>query len=282
MSVDTPRIYLDSNVVSDLANGKLSAANIAKFCGDTKAVFAFSYYSVLEAIRGDRPDKIAARALVIDRLARVWIRDPIWERDIEWIHFLTSGTPSLPPLRVTFPILRELMRDMLWLTAAVVPIDYTASYMACRKIGGVDDESDIDKPFRHLETVRKELAATTVGISPVEMNLRVAKSVVERYRLSNSDSAAMICKVATTPNKKINRECPSKEVEELLSEFRTSGELKNNPSNTFDFFHLWTALPSCSYFVSRDADAIKAARYVRDRSQHKIAEPVNPSECEQA
>ena len=275
-SEDIPLIYLDSNVISDLATNALSTNDIFTLCKCDKACFAFSQYSVWEAIRGEKPAFIAARALVIDRLANIWIPDPIWQRDLGFIQFLTSNEVGLPVKIPFYPSLLALIQNIPGLKKPTGDVNYTASYMACWKISGKDNESLIDVPFKYLEEVRKELTATQHNVLPIEMNLLIAKSVVERYDLSHVDPVAMLCKVATTCNEILNKVCPSMEVEALLSEFRTSGELKNNSTNTYDFFHLWAALPTCDYFVSLDKDAIKAAYFVKNRSVNKAATAIDP------
>ena len=68
--------------------------------------------------------------------------------------------------------------------------------------------------------------------------------------------------------------CRTLEIERLLSEFRTSGALNKNSSNTYDLFHVWAALTFCDFFVSSDSRAVDAIRYVHAHSSFQVAAAV--------
>ncbi len=270
-----PLIYLDNNVVSDLAKKSLSGADIFRLCDCESAYFAFSEYSVSEAIKGDKAEHIAARALVIDTLARVWIPDHLWQRDLGFIRFLTSEVDDTVTEIPLFDSFAGLLVHNPRPKQLTIPANHSAAHEACVKISGKYDESILEKSMEHIEFVRKELKKVEHDVPNMQINLIIAKSVLERYQIPVADSAALICKVAMG-GESLNRICPALEIESLLGEFRASDELKADPSNSYDHFHLAACLPICDFFVSSDKDAIKAVEFVKKRSQHAIAKAVRP------
>ena len=274
-SVSPPIIYLDSCVVSDLATKKIESVAVFDKCGCSRATFAFTAHSVFEAIRGELPARIAARALVIDNLANIWLANPVDQRELQIARFLKPDFSPQLPRDLRFPSLGALMQFDLGTERVTHPEWYSASYFACHKIRGASDRTTIDSWFEFGEGVRQSLTANKPDILDIEVNLILAKRVIERYGLAESDEDAMrmIAKIATgSPN--LRRECPSLEIERLLSEFRISGALKKNPSNTYDFFHLWAALNSCDFFVSSDTGALEAVEYVKARYPKRLAAAV--------
>ena len=270
-----PLIYLDNNVVSDLAKKSLSGADIFRLCECESACFAFSEYSVSEAIKGNKAEHIAARALVIDNLAHVWIPDHRWQIDLGFIRFLTSEVDDTTTEIPLFDSFAGLLVHKPPQKNVAIPANYAAAHEACVKISGRIDESILENSMLSIESVRKALKAAGQTVLPAQINLILAKSVLERYQIPVTDSAALICKVAMG-GATLDRICPALEIEEWLGNFRGSDQLRASPSNSYDFFHLAACLPICDFFVSNDNDAIKAAKYVAAHSQHKIAKAIKP------
>ena len=271
-NVSLPIIYLDSCVVSDLATKKIELAAVFDKCSCSRATFAFTQHSVFEAIQGELPARIAARALVIDNLANMWLANPVDQRELQIARFLKPDFSSQLPTDLRFPSLGALMQFDLGAERVTHPQWYSASYFACHKIRGASDGSAIDLWFEFGESVRASLTLDKPGILDIEVNLILAKRVIETYGLAESseDAMRMMAKIATGSSS-LPAKCPLLEIERLLSEFRTSGAIKKNPSNTYDFFHLWAALNSCDFFVSSDASALEAVEYVGTRHPNRLA-----------
>lgn len=261
-----PIIYLDSCVVSDLATKNLKLRDVFDACGCPHAIFAFSMQSVLEAIRGDLPPRIAARALVIDKLANLWLPNPVGTRDLELAHFLKPDFSFRLTTEHCFATLGKLMQFELGAEKVTNPERYSASYFACDKIQSGLDDPVIDMWFKFGECVRQRLTASQGDFLDIVGNLQLARGVIVRYGLAESDedSMRMIVKIGAASSD-LRAECPALEIEKLLSEFRTSGAVKNNTSNTYDFFHVWAALAGCNFFVSTDKGALDAVEYVNTR-----------------
>ncbi len=256
-------------VISDLATGKLKSEAVTARCGVDKVRFTFSEYSIIEATNGSQPDRICARARMIDELASAWIPDVIWQRDLAFVEFLTSNlnTPSVVPV---FSSLPELLRGDPRTPGLVVPNDYSAIHYARSKCSDKQDFSFLDQSFAVLEEVRRELRGVPELPLDAEINLQIARSVLDRYQISVQDSGSLLVKVALGGKELVTR-CAALEIEMLYSRFRTTEQLKNQTSNSVDFFHLNSALPVCDFFVTCDADVIRAADYIRTKTQHKIA-----------
>jgi len=264
-----PLVYLDNMVISDLATGKLQSEAVTACCGVDKVLFTFSEYSIIEATNGTQPDCILARARMIDKLASAWIPDVIWQRDLAFVQFLTSDSEASLDVPV-FGSLPELMRSDPRTPGLVVPNDYSAIHYARSKCSDKQDFSFLDQSFAVLEKVRRELRGVQELPLNAEINLHIARSVLKRYQIPVHDSGSLLVKVALG-GKELLKRCAALEIEMLYSRFRTTEQLKNQTSNSVDFFHLSSALPVCDFFVTCDADVIRAAEYIRTKTQHKIA-----------
>ena len=265
----SPLVYLDNMVISDIATGRLLGQDVAARCGADEVRFTFSEYSMIEATNGDQPERVFARAKVIDQLASAWIPDFLWQRDLAFIRFLTSDSDALLVSPV-FNSLSELLRSDPRTSGPQVPIDFSVTHYAQSKCSGRQDFSFLDHSFSVLEQVRRELRGVQELPSEVEINLHIARSVLLRYQIPVQDSGSLILKVATG-NDALLKLSPAFDIEMLMSKFRTKDKLKNQVSNSVDFFHLCTALPVCDFFVTTDADVIRAASFVRSSTQHKVA-----------
>jgi hypothetical protein len=154
------------------------------------------------------------------------------------------------------------------------PERYSASYFARHKIRGGSGQALIDLRFKLGEEMRQTLVANKQDILDFEVNLILARRVIARFGLAENDEDWMRMMAKFGASSDLLAECPSLEIERLLSEFRTSGALKSNPSNTYDFFHLWATLNDCNFFVSSDASAIEAIQYVSARRSGNVARAV--------
>jgi hypothetical protein len=249
-NVVPPIIYLDTCVVSDLATNNLKLAEVFDKCACSQAIFAFTAHSIFEAIQGDLPARIAARALVIDNLANMWLANPVDQRELQIARFLKPNFCPQLQTELRFPSLGTLMQFDLGAQRVTHPERYSASYFACHKMRGKSEKSPIETWFKFGEKVRQTLTAIKPDILDFEVNLILARRVIARYGLAETDDDAMqmIAKIGAASSDLL-AECPSIEIERLLSEFRTSGALKKKPSNTYDFFHVWAALSGCNFFV---------------------------------
>jgi hypothetical protein len=267
-----PLIYIDTNVISDVATSKLNPKDIFSACGCETAIFAFSEYSVREAVRGVKPEFIAARALTIDSLAGLWIPDIIRQRDIGFIEFLTRGDPQ--PIEIPlYASFAELLRDANGFNEVQVRANYSAAHEACLKISGRGSDAILDPSMQSLESTRVGLKNSDQQHLDVVIDFRIAESVIERYQLvlDNPLGAGKVF----VERSNLYRICAAAEIEYLLNEFRASDALHSQQSNSYDFLHLATSLGVADFFVTKDREAIAAAEFVSARSQHKIAAPIN-------
>jgi hypothetical protein len=269
-------VYLDNVIVSDLATKKYSVSEVLSACQVDGARFAFTDYSVIEAVNGNDPQRILLRAGLIDDIASIWLPDMLWQRDLAFVRFLTSDdtTKVEPPLFRSFA---ELLRgDPRW-GCVTVPESYSAKQYALSKIRGGHSHVDLKNSFLGLEKVRRELSKPHDPITDSEINWWLALSVLQRYSIQVVDSAAMQLKVLLG-HAQLRAMSPAFDVEIHISKFRTSELHKRQASNSVDLFHVTSALPICDFFVTQDVDVLRAIRYVADRTSHRIAKGVSITE----
>ena len=268
-----PTVYLDNVIASDLATKKYSINDVLGACQVDGARFAFTDYSVIEAVNGNDPQRILLRASLIDDIASIWLPDVLWQRDLAFVRFLTSNdtTKVEPPLFTSFAGL--LRGDPRW-GRVTVPERYSAKQYALSKIRGGHSHDDLNNSILGLEEVRRELSKPHDPITDADINWLLAVSVLQRYSIQVVDSAAMQLKVLLG-HAQLRAMSPAFDVELHTSEFRTSELHKHQASNSIDLFHVTSALPICDFFVTQDVDVLRAIQYVADRTSHKIAKGVS-------